>query len=65
MTGQLNPPLRLFVPEKQCAGDAHIVTDYGKDHDRVWTIFLDNGEVWDVPNHRVRAVVNATAGRIV
>ena len=63
MTLQLDPPLRLYVPEKDCAGDAHLVSDVGKDHDRVWTIFLDNGEVWDIPNSRVRAVVNVTAGR--
>lgn len=64
VTTQLVPPLRLFVPEKNNTGTAHLVTDYGIDHDRVWTIFMDSGEVWDIPNPRVRAVVNVTAGRI-
>jgi len=64
LTGQLDPPLRFYVPERGRCGTAHLVTDYGIDHDRVWTLIMDDGEVWDVPNSRVRGVVNVTAGRL-
>lgn len=63
MTIQLDPPIPLYVPEKGVAGLAYLVTDYGPDHDRLWTVFLANGEVWDLPNPRVRAINNISLGR--
>jgi hypothetical protein len=60
---QLNPPIPLFVPGKG-PGMAVLVTDYGPDWDHWWTIILDrSGEVWTVPNSKVRGVNNVTMDR--
>ena len=63
MTIQLDPPIPVYIPERHMAGMAYLVTDYGIDHDRIWTVFMLDGEIWDIPNPRVRAVWNVTLGR--
>ena len=43
---------------------AVLVIDQGPDWDLWWTILLDrSGEVWTVPNSKVRGVNNVTMGR--
>lgn len=45
-------------------GLAHLVIDYGPEHDLIWVVFLDsNGECWSYPNPQVRAQKNVTMGR--
>lgn len=59
---QLNPPLPLLTPKG--AGLAHLVIDYGPEHDLMWTVFLDaSGECWTFANPDVRATKNLTLGR--
>ena len=59
---QLNPPLPVETPKG--SGLAHVLIDYGIEHDLLWVVFIDHtGECWTVPNKEVRAVENWTAGR--
>ena len=60
---QLDPPLPLETPKG--AGLAHILVDYGPEHDLYWTVFLDtNGECWTFSNREVRALKNISLGRV-
>jgi hypothetical protein len=59
---QLNPPLPVETPKGP--GLAHVLIDYGIEHDLLWVVFIDHtGECWTVRNREVRAVENWTAGR--
>ena len=56
---QLDPPIPLDTPRGP--GLAHIVLDYGIDHDLQWVVFIrDTGECWTFRNSDVRAVTNVT-----
>jgi hypothetical protein len=58
---QLNPPLPVVTPKGK--GLAHILIDYGAEHDLVWVVFQDNGECWSYRNQDIRADENVTFGR--
>jgi len=61
---QLNPPIPVKTPKGD--GLAHIVIDYGPEHDLLWVVFIDNsGECWTYPNPQIRAVKNITMGRVL
>lgn len=57
--------LRSPIPMHTLAlwGYAYFVQDVGFDHDLIWTVFLDNGEIWQFRNREVRSVENYTHGR--
>ncbi len=60
---QLNPPLPVSIVDKG-QGFAIAVIDYGQEHDLIWvTAMTENGEIWCVPNPRVRVRANWTMGR--
>lgn len=59
---QLNPPLPLVTPKGLAL--AHLVIDYGIEHDLVWVCFIDaTQECWSFRNFEVRAQPNITFGR--
>lgn len=59
---QLNPPIPVTTPKG--TGLAHIIIDYGPEHNLMWTVFLDsNGECWTFDNKQIRAQKNITMGR--
>lgn len=59
---QLDPPIPLQTPKGP--GLAHLVLDYGPEHNLIWTCFIDaTGECWSFDNSKVRAVKNITMGR--
>jgi hypothetical protein len=62
---QLNPPIPLRTPKGP--GQAHLVIDYGPEHDLVWVVIIDDpahaGEVWSYGNRLVRGLANVTLGR--
>jgi hypothetical protein len=60
---QLNPTIPMTCPKGR--GYALAVIDYSQDHDLVWCIALDNGEIWCVPNAMVRMQPNWSLGRTV
>lgn len=59
---QLHPQIPLATNKGK--GFAIGVIDYSQDHDLIWVIMLDNGEIWCVENSKVRAVNNFTLGRM-
>ena len=58
---QLNPPLPVVTPKGKAM--AHILIDYGPEHDLIWTCFQNDGEIWCWRNQDVKAEVNITFGR--
>lgn len=58
---QLDPPLPIITPKGP--GLAHVLIDYGPEHDIVWVAFLENGECWSYRNQDIRAENNVTFGR--
>lgn len=58
---QLDPPLPIITPKGP--GLAHVLIDYGPEHDIVWVTFLENGECWSYRNQDIRAENNVTFGR--
>lgn len=60
---QLDPPLPVVALEKG-KGIAHGVIDYGYEHSLIWVTAIDaTGEVWCVPNSKIRMQTNWTGGR--
>lgn len=62
MLKQLNPPLPLITPKGKAW--AHLVIDYGQEHDLLWVCFQDEtGECWTWSNREIRIQENITMGR--
>lgn len=61
MLTRIDPPLPLVTPKGE--GWAHFLIDYGIEFSLYWIVFLDNGQVWRLPNEQVRACKNYTAER--
>lgn len=58
---QLDPPFPVITPKG--SGIAHVLIDYGPEHDLIWVVFQENGECWSWRNQEVRADENITFGR--
>jgi hypothetical protein len=58
---QLDPPLPVVTPKGKAL--AHILIDYGPEHDLVWVCFCTDGQIWCYRNQDVRADDNITFGR--
>jgi len=58
---QLDPPLPVVTPKGKAL--AHILIDYGPEHDLVWVCFQQDNEIWCFRNQDVRADSNVTFGR--
>jgi hypothetical protein len=59
---QLDPPIPIETPKGK--GLAHILIDYGIEHDLLWVTALDeNGQVWCYRNRDIRFQMNISAGR--
>ena len=63
MITQLNPPLPVNTPKGTAL--AHLVIDYGPEHNLIWVCFIDEtGECWSYDNKHIRAQKNITMGRL-
>jgi len=59
---QLNSPIPVITPKGK--GLAHVLIDYGVEHDLLWVVFQDEtGECWTYNNQEIRAQPNVTMGR--
>lgn len=59
---QLKPPIPVITLKGK--GLAHVLIDYGPDHDLMWVVFQDaTGECWTWRNSDVRGQENITMGR--
>jgi hypothetical protein len=60
---QLNPPLPMTTPKGKAL--AHLVIDYGPEHDLMWVCIIDaTGECWTYANPEIRFQKNITMGRL-
>lgn len=61
---QLNPSIPVIVTSKDNAkGTAIGWIDYSEEHNVMWIVALENGEVWCVPNYEIRMQKNWSLGR--
>ena len=61
---QLNPTIPVWVDGKE--GHAIGWMDYSQEHHLLWIVaFDDTGEVWAIPNPRVRLQKNYSMGRMI
>lgn len=59
---QLNPHIPLITEKGD--GQAIAVIDYSEEHDLIWVVAMDvTGEIWCIPNPKVRAFPNWSVGR--
>ncbi len=58
---RIDPPIYLETPKGP--GWAHFVINPGLEASLVWVVFTESGQIWCVPNERVRACTNWTAER--
>lgn len=60
---QLNPPIPVDTPKGSAL--AHVLVDYGIEHNINWVCFQDDtGECWTWSNRDIRAQKNITYGRL-
>ena len=57
---QLNPEIWVMTPKGE--GLAFLVTDYGLDHNKVFSVLLQSGDVLDFDLKDIRRCENATYG---
>jgi hypothetical protein len=63
MIVQLNPQLPVFI-EGKGTGYAFAMIDYSQDHYLHFVIAMDDsGEIWTVPNNKVKMQFNYSLGR--
>ena len=59
---QLNPPLPLVTPKGKAW--AHVLIDYGQEHDLLWVCFQDDtNECWTWNNRDIKIQENITMNR--
>lgn len=61
MIYRIDPPIPLRTSKG--FGYAHFLDDPGDERDCIWGVFLESGEIWWVPNPKVRACRNFSLGR--
>lgn len=61
MITRINPSIPVRTPKGN--GYAHFLQDLGEEHDYLWTVFQDTGEIWTWRNKEIRARENVTLGR--
>lgn len=57
---QLNPEIWMMTPKGE--GLAFLCTDYGCDHNKVFSVLLQNGDILDFDMKDCRRCENATYG---
>lgn len=59
---QLNPPLPLEIAGKGW-GWAQLATWNHLEQSIYWTVFMEDGSIWTLPNEKARAMKNITGER--
>lgn len=62
MIVQLDPPIPIYHSERG-EGYAILVVDYSQEHDMLWTVIFDSGEIWTLPIKELRGCLNVSMGR--
>jgi hypothetical protein len=53
----------IYSIEHQMKGYAFLVIDYSQEHDLLFTVALDNGEIWTISNKKLRFCKNSSMNR--
>ena len=59
------PHNRLEVTTPKGKGIIWLVTDYGHETDTIYTVLLDNGEIWQFTHKDLKIRDNFTFGRLL
>tara|TARA_Y100000590_G_C14942981_1_gene722009 strand:+ start:63 stop:272 length:210 start_codon:yes stop_codon:yes gene_type:complete len=54
---------QVWVDTPKGKGRVWLVTEYGSEIEKVFTVILDNGQVWEFRNDQIRATSNITFDR--
>jgi hypothetical protein len=60
---QLNPMIPVYSLQHQIEGYAFLVIDYSQEHDLLFVVALDNGEIWTISNKELRFCKNVSMDR--
>jgi hypothetical protein len=60
---QLNPMIPVYSLRHKMEGYAFLVIDYSQEHDLLFTVALDNGEIWTLSNKEIRFCKNISLDR--
>lgn len=60
---QLNPMIPVYSIPSQMEGYAFLVIDYSQEHDLLFVVALDNGEIWTLSNRELRFCKNISMDR--
>lgn len=63
MIVQLNPMIPVYSLQHKMEGYAFLVIDYSQEHDLLFTVALDNGEIWTINNKELRFCKNISMDR--
>jgi hypothetical protein len=58
------PKNRIDVITPKGNGTIWLVTDYGHETNTIYTIILDNGEIWQFTHKDIKVKPNITFGRV-
>lgn len=61
---QLDPMIPVKHADKG-EGYACLVVDYSQEHEMMWTVLFDSGEIWTLPTKSLRACKNISMERII
>tara|TARA_R110001583_G_scaffold187117_1_gene348197 strand:+ start:253 stop:453 length:201 start_codon:yes stop_codon:yes gene_type:complete len=56
---------QVWVDTPKGRGRLYLVTEYGSEIEKVFTVILDNGEIWEFTNEYIKATDNITFSRKV
>lgn len=60
---QLNPMIPVYSIKHSREGYAFLVIDYSQEHNLLFTVALDNGEIWTLNNKEIRFCKNISMDR--
>ena len=60
---QLNPTIPVYSLQHDCEGYALIMIDYSQEHDTLFLVGLDNGEIWWIKQSMLRLCKNISMDR--
>ncbi len=58
---ELRQQVEVWTPKGK--GRLFLVTDYGSEIEKIFTVILYNGEIWEFPNDKITTTDNLTMGR--
>lgn len=62
---QLNPTIPVYSLEHKMEGYAFAILDYSQEHDSLFLVGLDNGEMWWIKQSKIRLCKNISLDRII